>query len=262
VTPPLHLPAFEEIVRAAADLVRRDFPSGAAGTRKSDGTPVTATDRAVDAFLRAALTDLVPGSGWLSEESTDDLARLDRPAVWIVDPIDGTSQFVRRVPELAISVALVRDGRPAMAGVVNPVTREEGFWLDGFAPVFRGLEPRTHAETLEAVEAIVSRSETESGALAGFEGVVARMRPVGSVAYKLLRVASGRDALTFSVRSKHEWDVCAGIGLVRAAGLVYLRLDGRPVTFNQRRPEIPSGGVAGPERLAAALRDRLRDLRP
>jgi myo-inositol-1(or 4)-monophosphatase len=111
---------------------------------------------------------------------------------------------------------------------------------------------------LDAAVAIVSRSEMESGDLAGCEGIVGSLRPLGSVAYKLLRIAAGADAVTFSVRPKSEWDVCAGAALVAAGGGVYLRLDGRPVLFNQPVPEIPSGAVAGPEALARALRDRLR----
>jgi fructose-1,6-bisphosphatase/inositol monophosphatase family enzyme len=88
------------------------------------------------------------------------------------------------------------------------------------------------------------------------------MQPIGSVAYKLLRVAAGADALTFSLRSKSEWDVCGGVGLVRAAGRVYLRLDGEPLRFNQADTRIPSGAVAGPESLAKALRGRLNARRP
>jgi myo-inositol-1(or 4)-monophosphatase len=114
--------------------------------------------------------------------------------------------------------------------------------------------------TLDAVEAIVSRTEHDAGDLDRLGMPTGSARPVGSVAYKLLRVAAGADVLTYSVRPKAEWDVCGGIGLVLAAGRVYLRLDGQPLAFNQPVPRIPSGGVAGPEPLAGALRQRLLDV--
>jgi fructose-1,6-bisphosphatase/inositol monophosphatase family enzyme len=82
--------------------------------------------------------------------------------------------------------------------------------------------------TLDAVEAIVSRTEHDAGDLDRLGMPTGSARPVGSVAYKLLRVAAGADVLTYSVRPKAEWDVCGGIGLVLAAGRVYLRLDGQP----------------------------------
>ena len=82
-------------------------------------------------------------------------------------------------------------------------------------------------------------------------------RPVGSVAYKLLRVAARADALTYSVTPKSEWDVCGGVGLVLGAGGVYLRLDRKPLRFNLARPRVPCGAVAGPPALAQALREKL-----
>jgi myo-inositol-1(or 4)-monophosphatase len=249
--------ALAEILRAAGAIVRKAFDAPMSVDMKADGSPVTATDREVDAFLRDALASLVPDAAWLSEESADDRARLERDAVWIVDPIDGTKQFVRRIPELAISIALVRGGRPVAAAVLNPIADHEGVWVEGTPPSFRGLVARPAPPSLESAEAIVSRSETEDGGLAGFEALVGSTRSVGSVAYKLLRVAAGADALTYSLRPKSEWDVCGGVGLLRAAGRVFLRLDDAPVVFNRPDPRIPSGAVAGPRALAEAARREL-----
>ena len=245
------------VADAAAALAREGAGASLAVTRKEDGSPVTAVDAAVDAFLKAELTALVPGSGWLSEESTDDLARLGASMVWIVDPIDGTKQLVRGIPEVAISIGLAASGAVVAAAVANPMTGERGTWVTGGPPEFVGLVAGAIPPSLEEASAIVSRTETEQGDLVGLAGIVGSTRPVGSVAYKLLRVAAGADTLTFSVLPKNEWDVCGGIGLILAAGRVYLRLDGAPVTFNQRDTRVPSGAVAGPEPLAGALRDRI-----
>ena len=254
---PVRSEALAEILRDAGEIVRRAMASPIEVAQKADGSPVTATDRAVDTFLRDALTRIVPGSGWLSEETVDDTSRLDREYVWVVDPIDGTKQFIRRIPEIAISVALVHRGRPVAAAVLNPAADEEGLWLQGSLPAFRGLLARDTPPSLDEAETIVSRTESEAGDLVGLETVVGKTRPVGSVAYKLLRVAAGTDAITYSLRPKSEWDVCGGIGLLLGSGRVFLRLDGAPVVFNQPTPAILSGAVAGPEPLATELRQRI-----
>ena len=258
MTPPVRAEALGRILHDAEELARAAYGRPIDVDWKGDGSPVTAVDRAIDALLHDALGALVPGAGWLSEESADDRSRLERELVWIVDPIDGTKQLVRRIPEIAISIALVRDGSPVAAAVANPIAGERGVWVEGSSPRFEGLTPREAPDDLDAAEAIVSRSESEEGELVGLGGLVGSTRAVGSVAYKLLRVASRADALTFSVRPKSEWDVCGGIALVLAAGGAFVRLDGRPVVFNQPDPSIPSGGVAGPPALARALADRLR----
>ncbi len=255
--PAFDLDALDAVALAAADEVARCAGRPLSVSHKDDRSPVTDVDRAVDALLARALRDLVPGSGWLSEETQDDGTRLALDPVWIVDPIDGTKQLVRGIPEVAISIGLVSDGRPVAAAVINPMTGERGVWVEGRTPRFVGLRPRVTPSSLEAAEAIVSRSESEAGDLDGLGPLVGATRAVGSVAYKLLRVASGADAVTFSTRPKSEWDVCGGVGLLTGAGAVYLRLDGEPLSFNRPETRIPSGAVAGPSALAEPLRERL-----
>lgn len=254
---PFRRETLSAVVDAAAQLARERIAAPLDVLRKDDGSPVTAVDRDVDAFLKRELEALAPRAGWLSEETADNASRLDREFVWIVDPIDGTKQILSGIPELAVSVGLVFSGQVVAAAVVNPITGERGTWVEGGPPEFLGLEARPDPTGLENACAIVSRTETESGDLVGLEGLVGAVRPVGSVAYKLLRVAASADTLTYSMRPKSEWDVCGGVGLLLAAGRVYLRLDGAPLVFNRGDTHIPSGAVAGPERLAQALRERL-----
>src|SRR4029079_12051900 len=92
--------------------------------RKEDGSEVSEADLAVDAALKHALLEARPSYGWLSEESEDDHARLDRRAVWMVDPIDGTNAFLRHVPEWTVSAALVDDGVPVLGAGFNPATQQ------------------------------------------------------------------------------------------------------------------------------------------
>ena len=260
MTPSFDAGELASIVDAAARQAQALAGSPFLIAYKDDRSPVTAVDRAVDTFLKRELSLLLPGSGWLSEETVDEPSRLARDCVWIVDPIDGTQQLIRRIPEIAISIGLVAEGQVVAAAVANPMPGERGVWVAGGAPVFERLEARAVPDSLEAAEAIVSRSETEDGTLEALTGLVGRTRPVGSVAYKLLRVAAGADALTYSIRPKFEWDICGGVGLLLGAGRVYLRLDGAQLRFNQADPRVPSGGVAGPEPLASALRKRIAHL--
>src|SRR5215831_16198850 len=84
--------------------------------------PVTEADRAIDAVLRQNL--LRDGEGWLSEESADDVSRLSKSRVWVVDPLDGTREFVQGIPEFCVSIGFVEDGRPVAGGICNPATDE------------------------------------------------------------------------------------------------------------------------------------------
>jgi myo-inositol-1(or 4)-monophosphatase len=257
MTVPFRREDLAAVALEAAALARRGAEAPLGTIRKPDGSPVTAVDAAVDAFLKRNLTALLPGSGWLSEETADDHDRLGREFVWIVDPIDGTKQLLSKIPELAVSIGLVSSGRVVAAAVVNPMTGEIGSWVAGGPPSFTGLVSRPAPPSLAEVGAIVSRTESEAGDLEDLRTLVGATTAVGSVAYKLLRVAAGADALTYSVLPKNEWDVCGGIGLLEAAGRAYLRLDGDPVVFNRPVPRIASGAVAGPRPLAESLRRAL-----
>ncbi len=254
----MNVPFSREALAAIADdasALARDAAAAPLDiVQKHDGSPVTAVDAAVDAFLKRALTELLPGSGWLSEETADDDDRLGCDFVWIVDPIDGTKQLLSGIPEIAVSIGLVASGSVVAAAVVNPMTGESGTWVAGASPVFTGLIAHPVPSTLADTDAIVSRTESEAGDLADLRKLVKSTRAVGSVAYKLLRVAAGADPLTYSVLPKNEWDVCGGVGLLEAAGRAYIRLDGNPVVFNQPDARILSGAVAGPRALAESLR--------
>src|SRR5450432_490554 len=88
---------------------------------KAGHDPVTEADRAVDAVLRQEL--LRDGEGWLSEESVDNPDRLDKQRVWIVDPLDGTREFVNGLPEFCVSIGFVENGKPVAGGIYNPATQ-------------------------------------------------------------------------------------------------------------------------------------------
>jgi len=234
----------------ATAIARRYFQedSTAASVRyKDNATPVTSADTDISSLLRERLMSAVPGAKWLCEEDQDDGRVSSGALAWIVDPLDGTKEFVRRIPEVGISIALVAAGEPLLAGVTNPITGETGLWSrkEGLKVTAAGRS----AVRLGESSANASRTEHEKGSLRPFEKGLREIRPLGSVAYKLLRLAEGREDLYFSVEPKSEWDICGGVALIRAMGLEYRRFDGMPISFGGEDSRIRSGAVAGQPRL-------------
>ena len=135
---------------------------------KAGHDPVTEADRAVDAVLRQEL--LREGEGWLSEESVDDLSRLEKKRVWIVDPLDGTREFVAGIPEFCVSVAMVEDGIPVAGGICNPATNEIFLGSLDSGVTYNGKPARASQRTsLEGAVILASRSETKRGEWKRFE---------------------------------------------------------------------------------------------
>lgn len=219
---------------------------------KAGGDPVTAADLAVNEALRQRLPR--DGEGWLSEETADDPGRLGRERVWVVDPLDGTREFVAGIPEWCVSIALVESGRAVAGGICNPATGETvcGSVADGVFLNDRPCRPRA-TNTLEGAEVLASRSEVERGEWERFRDAPFRVRPVGSVAYKLGLVAAGLADATWTLVPKHEWDVAAGTALVQAAGGEVWTPDGAAPVFNRSRPRL-GGLLAAPAGLAGPIR--------
>jgi len=240
------LDAALDAAREAGGILRRHYEQGTPAWEKSRDNPVTLADLEADAAIRAQLGAAFPGDAILSEETADDPARLASPRVWIVDPMDGTKEFTRSIPEFAVSIALALDGEPVVAVVVNPIldvtvhaTRAGG--------TFRGDDRLrvSQCARLGNATAVVSRSETERGELAGYEGWFGGLRPMGSIAWKLACIAGADGDFTFSVAPKNEWDVCAGDLLVREAGGVYADFAGHVRRYNQADTRIAPGAAAG-----------------
>jgi len=232
--------------RAAGRLIEEIRARGFDVARKERGDPVTEADHAADALLKRELLAL-EGCGWLSEETADDSDRLSQRRAWIVDPLDGTREFLRGIPDYTVAVALVEDGRPVLAIVHVPATgktyqaeRGGGAFCDGV---------RLHVR--ESSTLLASRSEMHRGEFAPFADW--SVRPLGSIEHKLALVASGDAGVTLSRGPKWEWDVCAGSLLVEEAGGMASDLRGHPLCFNQPDPRTPGVLAGAPEAYDRAL---------
>ncbi len=239
----------------AARVVLSRFTAGAIQAEyKAGHDPVTEADKAVDAVLRKELPR--EGEGWLSEESVDDFTRLEKSRVWVVDPLDGTREFVAGIPEFCVSVAMVENGRAIAGGICNPATSEVFLGSLDSGVTYNGNPARASRRTsLDGALVLASRSEVKRGEWKQFQKAAFKIRPMGSVAYKLALVSAGLADATFTLTPKHEWDVAAGAALVQSAGGFVRTMDNQPLLCNHQSPLLSGLVACGP-----LLRDELLGL--
>jgi len=232
-------------LQRAASVLSRFTPGAVDVEYKAGHDPVTEADRAVDEAVRTIL--LRDGEGWLSEETADNLDRLNKECLWVVDPLDGTREFVQGIPEWCVSIAWIQNGETLAGGILNPATGETFLGSRSTGVQRNGAPARVSLRTeLPGALVLGSRTEFNRGEWKQFQDGSLVLRPVGSVAYKLALVAAGLADATWTLVPKHEWDVAAGTALVQAAGGIVRNLDGSPVTFNQRKPWLPGLIAASP----------------
>jgi len=245
----------ESALDAARDVFARFTPGAIEAEYKAGHDPVTEADRALDSTLRQNL--LRDREGWLSEETADDLSRLEKEQVWIVDPLDGTREFVLGLPEFCVSIGFIERGKPVAGGIYNPATKQSFLGAVDAGVLYNGKSAVPRQKTgLDGALVLASRSELKRGEWKMFEKAPFKIQAMGSVAYKLALVAAGLADATFTLTPKHEWDVAAGAALVAAAGGFVCRPDGSALLCNQRDPLLPgllAGSSALHEELLAAV---------
>jgi myo-inositol-1(or 4)-monophosphatase len=244
-----------QAMRTAGDAILHLQRTGFTVETKTNRDLVTQADLLANDIITAHLGKHFPDDGCLSEESKDDLARLSKKRVWIIDPIDGTIEFAKGLPEYAISVALVENNEPIVAAIFNPATNElfhavkgKGAWLH---------DQRIHCdeESPSQLRLLASRSEYQRGEWASYEPHHC-VQQIGSIAYKLALVAAGFAHATFSLGPKNEWDVVAGVLLVKEAGGVVSDKHKQALLFNQRnvlQDSIVATTASSEERIFALL---------
>jgi myo-inositol-1(or 4)-monophosphatase len=240
----------DEIGFEAGQIALRQWPGhghALESWEKVPGSPVCTADLAVDAFLRRELGALLPAAGWLSEETVDHPERLERGLCWLVDPIDGTRDFIAGRPGWAVSVALVSAGKPLIGLLVAPARDElwsatagQGAWLNG-----RRLAASTRAELPGArVPAKVLPPEDED---------LTMVERPNSIALRIAMVADDRADLVATLRWGFEWDVAAAALIAREAGAAVSDAFGQPLSYNKRDPRAFGVLVCAPAIHPAAV---------
>ncbi|HEX6693518.1 MAG TPA: 3'(2'),5'-bisphosphate nucleotidase CysQ [Longimicrobiales bacterium] len=221
--------------------IMRVFGTDMAVQHKSPDQPLTEADLEADRLLADILRGARPSYGWLSEETADNSDRLAVSNVWVVDPIDGTRSFIAHRPEFAVSVALASEGAPVVGVVHNPATGEL-YWAGAGIGAWRRIDhvdERIRAGTGHTAKPtlLASRTEIARGEFDAYRDGW-DIGPVGSTAYKMARVAAGHADAFLSRGPKSEWDVCAGVLILREAGAVVTDARGGEMTFNNRDPSV------------------------
>lgn len=235
-----------ESAKKAGDIILSYYKAEYEIQDKSYHNPVTTADFKANEYLMDTIRNAYPEFGWFSEETTDSPVRLEKEFVWIVDPLDGTKEFIEGVPNFVISIALVHENIPVVGVLFNPVTKELFHAVKGGGAFLNYQQIYCSGE--EDVQKMIilnSRSETRRGLWGPYSTQFKKLRPVGSVAYKLGLTAAGEADIFASLRPKNEWDICAGHCIITEAGGVLLDLNGQEVFYNQKNTLISPGLVAG-----------------
>jgi myo-inositol-1(or 4)-monophosphatase len=165
----------------------------------------------------------------------------------VVDPLDGTREFVKGIPEFCTSIGFVENGRPVAGGIYNPATDETFLGSIDSGVTYNGKPAQPSQRTsLDGALVLASRSEVKRGEWKPFESGVFNIRPMGSVAYKLALVSAGLADITFTLTPKNEWDVVAGAALVQSAGGFVSTLEKTTLTANRRDPLLSGLLACGP----------------
>jgi myo-inositol-1(or 4)-monophosphatase len=240
----------EAIGREAGELAMRRWPGHGHALESWDkvpGSPVCEADIEVDGFLMRELGLLLPAAGWLSEETADDPARLSRDLIWLVDPIDGTRDFIGGRTGWAVSIALISAGRPLIGLLVAPAREECWCAVAGQGATLNGqpLLASTRAELAGA------RVPTES--LPPEDQDLTKVERPNSIALRGAMVADGRADLVATLRWGFEWDVAAAALIAREAGAAVSDAFGQPLVYNKRDPRAFGLLVSAPGIHAAAV---------
>ncbi|MDH3627643.1 MAG: 3'(2'),5'-bisphosphate nucleotidase CysQ [Acidobacteriota bacterium] len=246
------LKRIEAALARACAVVSRFTPGEIEHRVKSGNDPVTEADTSInDCLLETLPRD---GEGWLSEETVDSEERLGKERVWVVDPLDGTREFVAGIAEWCISIGLVENGRAVAGGIAVPShdltvigSLETGVLTNG-----QKTTVRPHAD-VDGITVLASRSEVRRGQWDRWNAGPIKVEPTGSVAYKMALVAAGRADATWTLVPKHEWDVAGGTALVLAAGGAVWTVEGEEPIFNRRHP-LFRGLIAVPGTLEDPVR--------
>ncbi len=214
---------------------------------KEPGSPVSAADIEVDNFLRRELCDLLPSAGWLSEETVDHPERLGRGLCWLVDPIDGTRDFIRGRTGWSISVALVSAARPLIGMLSAPARGEEWFGIAGQGSWRNGK--RLQASQRQEF----SGARVPADSLPREDSDLVTVDKPNSIALRIAMVAAGEADLVATLRWGFEWDIAAATLIAREAGAGVSDAFGAPLVYNKRDPRAFGLLVSAPAIHRAAV---------
>lgn len=244
--------AIAAIAREASALALSKWRTDFRQWEKSPGNPVCEVDLDVNDLIRRRLSALLPDAGWLSEETVDNADRLAQSRLWVVDPIDGTRDFVRGRPGWAVSIALVEDGQP-LIGVLDAPARDEVWRAEAGKGATRNGEPVRAGD-----RTVFAGSRVPTDVLPKVDQDLVAIAKPNSIALRIAMVAAGEADLVATLRWGYEWDIAAAVLIASEAGAAVSDAFGKPLHFNT--PSAQAFGVlATAPGIHAAAVERLAD---
>jgi myo-inositol-1(or 4)-monophosphatase len=235
----------------AGKIVSQIYNSSFEVNWKAKDDPLTEADLKANQIIISYIQKKFPEDGILSEEVKDSEERLSKNRVWILDPIDGTREFIEKNPEFSISLGLSINKEAILGVVFNPISREIFFGVVGVGIGYKLLDedfnfdleniqldnPYFISKEFRKPSILVSRTEFYKNKLFDSEYWKSNFEifPIGSIAYKLALTSIGKVHFTISLKPKSEWDICAGIALVKSSGGVSFDLKNlKEFVFNKK----------------------------
>lgn len=250
----------EFAIKEASNVILKYYNSSYEVKMKGIGNPVTDADIAVDDILKEILLKETPEFGWLSEETRDSKSRLSKDMVWVIDPIDGTKEFVEGIPNFVISIGLVQMGIPVLGFIYNPISKElfSGYKNNGVKLNGQNCAISSKIK-FNQMSMLNSRSETRAGLWESYQEYFYELIPIGSIAYKLAMVAANQADIVASLKPKNEWDICAGHCLINESGGKLVSSLGIEITYNNPNTLISPGLIAGNHDTVNKMLELLQD---
>ena len=243
--------AVSAIAREAGALAMQRAREGFRRWEKAPGNPVSEVDLEVDALLRMRLEALLPEAGWLSEETADNADRLGRARVWVVDPIDGTRDYVAGRTGWAVSIALVEHGRLVLGALDAPAIGDHWRAVAGGGVWRNGVGQRCGArDRLAGARVPIDALPKDTD--------LTLVRKPNSIALRIAMVAADEADLVATLRWGAEWDVAAAALIAAEAGATVSDAFGVPLAFNTPSAQA-FGVVVSPPAIHAAAVDRIAD---
>lgn len=223
----------------AKDKIMEIYNQGFDVEIKSDNSPVTIADKTADKIIKEFLANAFPTHAFLTEESEDDLNRLNNDYVWIVDPVDGTKDFVARDGGFTTNIALSYKHHLVVGVVIVPVTGEIYYASkdNGAFYLLDGKSTRIHVndkdEDLTVLCSVFHMNEKEEQLIKKHNDKIKHVEKFGS-SLKPCRIAHGLAELTYRMSAgTKEWDTAASQIIVTEAGGVFVEPDGKEITYNR-----------------------------
>lgn len=243
-----------EAARAAGEVARCYFGGTVATWEKSPNNPVCEADLALDRLLKERLLGLRPSYGWLSEETADDPERLGRRRVWVVDPIDGTRDFLRGRTGWAVSIALIEDGVPILGAICAPARGQLFVAEAGGGATLNGAPVRVGDCAAVAGCRIPADPSTINASYWPDRWEAEAVEKPNGLALRIAKIASNEADAFFEGRPMGEWDIAAAALILTEAGGSITDREGAPLRFNKPVPRLRGVIAATPAIHAEVLR--------